>query len=65
MAIFLLTTRGSGQRMVVRAKCISCARAVAAENAGAEGTMVWRDPSLSSVELVRDTDKPGLILKSE
>ncbi|QBI80393.1 hypothetical protein [Pseudomonas phage vB_Pae_CF121b] len=27
--------------------------------------MVWRDPNLSSVELVRETDKPGLILKSD
>lgn len=51
--------------MVVRARCTSCARTVAVENAGAEGTMVWRDPNLSSVELVRETDKPGLILKSD
>lgn len=65
MAIFLLTVRATGLAAVVRARCLSCARTVAAEHAGAEGTLVWRDPSLSSVELVRETDKPGLILKSE
>ncbi|MFU3391711.1 hypothetical protein ACM7KZ_29230 [Pseudomonas aeruginosa] len=65
MAIFIIKERAASRSMVVRARCASCARTVAVENAGAEGTMVWRDPSLSSVELVRETDKPGLILKSD
>ncbi|HGW5896665.1 TPA: hypothetical protein ACNIOJ_004773 [Pseudomonas aeruginosa] len=66
MAIFILKERATSRSMVVRARrCTSCARTVAVENAGAEGTMVWRDPNLSSVELVRETDKPGLILKSD
>ena len=65
MAIFKLTERATGRAMVVRAKCLSCARAVAVEHAGQEGTRVWRDPELSSVELVREGDRPGLILKTE
>jgi len=65
MAIFKVTQRDSGKSMVVRAKCVSCARTVAVEHAGAEGTAVWRDPDHSSVELVRHDDRPGLILKSE
>ncbi|MFU2566774.1 hypothetical protein ACM7OO_19785 [Pseudomonas aeruginosa] len=65
MAIFILKERATSRSMVVRARCTSCVRTVAVENAGAEGTMVWRDPNLSSVELVRETDKPGLILKSD
>ncbi|MCY1433884.1 hypothetical protein D9M71_499250 [compost metagenome] len=65
MAIFILKERGGNRAVVVRAKCTSCARTVAAENAGAEGTLLWRDSNLSSVELVREGDRPGLILKSE
>ena len=65
MAIFILKERGGSRAVVVRAKCTSCARTVAVEHAGPEGTLLWRDPNLSSVELVRESDKPGLILKSE
>lgn len=43
MAIFKVTHRAKGKSMVVRAKCVSCARTVAVENAGAEGTAAWRD----------------------
>jgi hypothetical protein len=64
MPIFKLTA-GDGRAMVVRARCISCARDVAAGNAGAEGTMLWRDPAQSTVELIRPDDKRGLILKAE
>lgn len=65
MAIFILKERTTGLAMVVRARCLSCARRVAVEHAGAEGTRVWRDPEYSTVELVRETDRPGLILRSE
>lgn len=65
MAIFKITERSTGRAMVVRARCLSCARSVAVENAGPEGTRVWRDPALSTVELVPESDKSGLILKTE
>jgi hypothetical protein len=64
MAIFKLTAR-NGQAVIVRARCLSCARTVAADNAGAEGTLIWRDPEKSTVELVRPDDRPGLILRTE
>lgn len=64
MAIFKLTRRDTGEGMVVRARCLSCARSVAVEHSGAEGTRVWRDPDLSAVELVQETGKSGLILSS-
>lgn len=65
MSIFKLTALATGQAAVVRARCITCARTVAAENAGTEGTMLWRDPAQSTVELIRPDDKSGLILKTE
>lgn len=65
MPLFKLTVRATGQSAVVRARCLSCARTVAVENAGSEGTMVWRDPARSTVELIRDTDRPALILRTE
>lgn len=65
MAIFKVSSRDGSAEMVVRAKCLTCARQIAVENAGPEGTAVWRDSSQSTVELVRETDRPGLILRTE
>lgn len=64
MALFKLTANDGSAAMVVRARCITCARSVAVENAGGEGTAVWRDPARSTVELVRETDRSGLILRA-
>lgn len=64
MALFKLTSNDERLAIVVRARCLSCAREVAVRAAGDEGTLVWRDPSRSSVELIRPDDKPGVILKS-
>lgn len=52
MAIFKLTAPG-GPAMIVRARCLSCARDVAVANHGPEGTFVWRDPASSKCELLR------------
>lgn len=64
MAIFKLTSVDKRLAVVVRAKCLSCAREVAVRSAGDEGTLVWRDPTRSTVELIRPDDKPGPILKT-
>lgn len=64
MAIFKLSARDGGQTAVVRARCITCARSVAADSPGPEGPMLWRDPAQSTVELIRPDDKPALILKA-
>lgn len=51
----------------VRARCLSCARNIAARAAGPEGTHIWRDPNLSTVELIheplRSDAEPGLVEK--
>lgn len=65
MPIFKIQHRKSSLGMIVRARCLSCARIVAAESAGEEGPIVWRNPELSSVELVQDTGKNQIILKTE
>lgn len=62
-ALFLLTVSSTNQQVLVRAKCLSCARDRAAEAAGGEGPMVWRDPSLSTVELIRPDGKSGVIMR--
>ena len=63
MAIFKITALDGSAAMVVRARCLECARQVAIENAGEEGKKVWASREYSTVELVRETDRPGLILK--
>lgn len=62
-AVYILTVTQTKQQVVVRAQCMSCARNLAANAAGGEGPMVWRDPALSTIELVRPTDKAGVILR--
>lgn len=50
MAIF--TVRSDTITLIVRAKCISCARQAAVEFSEEEGTLVWRDQDKSKVELL-------------
>lgn len=64
MALFKLTAKDGSVAMIVRARCLTCARSVAVENAGEEGTAIWRDPVRSDVDLVRETDRPGLIMRA-
>lgn len=60
MPIFKLTAPDAGLVLHVRARCISCARDVAASDPGPEGPRPWRDPVQSSVELVRNPGYLGL-----
>lgn len=62
-ALFILTVTATKQQVIVRAECMTCARNHAAKAAGGEGPMVWRDPSLSTVEVLRPTDKAGVIMR--
>lgn len=41
--------------LVVRARCITCARNIAAQNAGREGTSIWRDPTRSKISVLDHT----------
>lgn len=54
MAIFRLTALDGSVSMLVRARCLTCARQVATANAGPEGTKVWASREHSTVELVRE-----------
>jgi hypothetical protein len=60
MPIFKVSARDGSVTLLIRARCISCAREVAVEEAGGEGTIVWRNPELSTVELVRNPEQIGL-----
>lgn len=51
--------------MVVRAACETCARSVAAGEAGGEGPAVWRDPERSTCKRVHESGKSGVVLRSE
>lgn len=62
-ALFVLTVKATKQQVLVRAQCISCARSRAAEAAGGEGPMVWRDPEQSEVEVLRADGKVGVIMR--
>lgn len=68
MPAFLINARDGSVAMLVRARCISCARSVGVEHAGSEGTRMWRDPEMSSVELVRNhpqgDGKPALLQRT-
>ena len=63
MAYFLLTSRDGSHSVIVSGKCLSCARSIAAANAGAEGPQVWRNSGQSDIKVLRDTDAPGFVFK--
>ena len=60
MPVFKVKARDGSITLLVRARCISCARDVAAEAAGPEGSRLWRDPERSGVELVQHPESMGL-----
>lgn len=61
--IYLLTSPTAS--VVVRAACENCARSAAAAEAGAEGTLVWRDAERSTCKRVLETGKSGVVLRAE
>jgi hypothetical protein len=63
-ALYLLAVP-HGPSVVVRAACVVCARGVAADNAGPEGTAVWRDPSRSTCKQIDPSGKSGLVLRRD
>ena len=54
MAIFKVSALDGSVSMLVRARCLTCARQVATANAGPEGTRTWASREHSTVELVRE-----------
>lgn len=66
MPIFLVELRDGSIKQVLRAACMSCARRVAVDASGAEGTAVWRDPAMSTVKLIEpDKGVNGVVLRLE
>lgn len=63
MAYFLLTTTDNQHAVIVSGKCITCARLMAAENAGPEGPTVWRDGARSTIQVLRENDASGFVFK--
>lgn len=63
-ALFLVKTADDSVQMVVRARCLSCARQVAVDNSGTEGTEVWRNPSKSTVTVIHESGKPEAIIRA-
>lgn len=58
-------TSAQTNALVVRAACETCARSVAAGEAGTEGPAVWRDPERSTCKRVNEDGKSGVVLRSE
>lgn len=60
-ALWLLSTR-TGPAMVVRAACPTCARNVAVDAAGPEGTRYWRE---CDVQRVHESGAAGVVLRRD
>lgn len=57
--VFVLKANDGAIELTIRAKCISCARNIAADNAGDEGTRIWRDGRLSTITLMQNPEARG------
>lgn len=62
-ALFLIKATDDSVAMVVRARCLSCARQVAVDNCGTEGTEIWRNPTKTTVSLIDTSGKPGAVMR--
>ena len=61
MAIFNVSARDGSVSLIIRARCISCARQLAAERSPGHERRLWRDPERSSVELIHNPDRQGYL----
>lgn len=57
MALFKVKARDGSIVLIVRARCITCAREAAVNTYPASENMLWRDPSKSSVEVIHNTSQ--------
>ncbi len=57
MALFKVKARDGSVSLLVRARCITCARETAVNTYTAKETLLWRDPNLSSVEVIHNTSQ--------
>lgn len=61
MGLFEITNKIATLR--VRAMCLTCARNLAAENAGVEGRTIWRDPAQSAIRVIGPAEGRPKILE--
>lgn len=54
-----------GPTVVVRAAGEQCARRIAVEQAGAEGTVYWRDPAQTEVRPITSAGATGVVLRRD
>ncbi|WP_321291179.1 hypothetical protein [Alcaligenes phenolicus] len=59
MAVFNVSARDGSVSLVIRARCMSCARQLAADRSPVHEKRLWRDPEMSSVELVGHPERLG------
>ncbi len=64
MALFKLTTTDGRISLLVRGKCLSCARNLAADAAGTEGPATWLDGNRSTIEVLRPDDRSGVLMRT-
>lgn len=57
MALFKVKARDGSVALLVRARCITCARETAVNTYPASEIMLWRDPNLSTVEVIYGASK--------
>lgn len=61
MAIFKLSALDGGVVLIVRARCLTCARQIAIDHAGPESARVWATRANSTVDLIRDPESQGYL----
>ena len=61
MPIFRVFARDNSVSLVIRARCISCARQIAAERSPAAEFALWSDPAMSGVEWVHNPEAQGYL----
>jgi len=61
MPIFKVFARDSSLALVIRARCISCARQIAAERSPAAEFALWSDGQQSGVEWISNPEAQGYL----
>ena len=63
MAIFRVFARDNSVSLVIRARCISCARQIAAERSPSDEFALWSDSQRSGVEWISNPEAHGYLVE--
>lgn len=61
MPIFKVFARDNSVSLVIRARCISCARRIAAERSPADEFLLWSDSQQSGAEWISNPEAQGYL----